>query len=39
MGRSEYPDRDYGFGQQILFLRTAGNLTQSDLAELLGVSR
>jgi WD40 repeat protein/transcriptional regulator with XRE-family HTH domain len=39
MGRSEYPDRDYGFGQQVLVLRTAGNLTQSGLAELLGVSR
>jgi WD40 repeat protein/transcriptional regulator with XRE-family HTH domain len=39
MRRSEYPDRDYGFGQQILALRTAGNLTQSGLAELLGVSR
>jgi WD40 repeat protein/transcriptional regulator with XRE-family HTH domain len=37
--RSEYPDRDYGFGQQILVLRTASNLTQSGLAELLGVSR
>src|SRR5512136_411364 len=39
MRRSEYPDRDYGFGQQILVLRTASNLTQSGLAELLGVSR
>ena len=39
MGRSEYPDRDYGFGQQILVLRTASNLTQTGLAELLGVSR
>ena len=39
MRRSEYPDRDYGFGQQILVLRTACNLTQSGLAELLGVSR
>ena len=39
MRRSEYPDRDYDFGQQILVLRTASNLTQSGLAELLGVSR
>ena len=39
MRRSVYPDRDYGFGQQILVLRTASNLTQSGLAELLGVSR
>jgi WD40 repeat protein/transcriptional regulator with XRE-family HTH domain len=39
MRRSEYHDRDYGFGQQILVLRTASNLTQSGLAELLGVSR
>jgi WD40 repeat protein/transcriptional regulator with XRE-family HTH domain len=39
MRRSDYPDRDYGFGQQILVLRTASNLTQSGLAELLGVSR
>lgn len=39
MRRSEYPDRDYDFGQQILVLRTAGNLTQSGLAERLGVSR
>lgn len=39
MRYSEYADRDYGFGQQILALRTASNLTQSGLAELLGVSR
>ena len=39
MRRSVYPDRDYNFGQQILVLRTASNLTQSGLAELLGVSR
>jgi WD40 repeat protein/transcriptional regulator with XRE-family HTH domain len=39
MRYSEYADRDYGFGQQILVLRTASNLTQSGLAELLGVSR
>ncbi len=36
---AEYVDRDYDFGQQILALRTASNLTQSGLAELLGVSR
>lgn len=34
-----YRDRDYSFGQQILSLRTASNLTQSGLAELLGISR
>ena len=34
-----YPDRDYGFGQKILVLRTASDLTQSGLAEFLGVSR
>lgn len=39
MRYSEYADRDYGFGQQILVLRTASNMTQSGLAELLGVSR
>lgn len=39
MRRSEYSDRDYGFGQQVLVLRTASNLTQSGLAELLGISR
>lgn len=39
MRYSEYADRDYGFGQQILGLRTASNLTQSGLAELLGISR
>jgi WD40 repeat protein/transcriptional regulator with XRE-family HTH domain len=39
MRRSVYPDRDFGFGEQILVLRTASNLTQSGLAELLGVSR
>ena len=39
MRRSVYADRDYSFGQQILVLRTASNLTQSGLAERLGVSR
>jgi len=39
MRRSVYPDRDYDFGQQVLVLRTESNLTQSGLAELLGVSR
>ncbi len=39
MRYSEYVDRDYDFGQQILVLRTASHLTQSGLAELLGVSR
>ncbi len=39
MRHSEYSDLDYGFGQQILVLRTASNLTQSGLAELLGISR
>lgn len=34
-----YRDRDYHFGQQILSLRTASNLTQSGLADLLGISR
>lgn len=39
MRHSDYSDRDYGFGQQVLALRTASNLTQSGLAELLGISR
>ena len=39
MRYSEYADLDYGFGQQVLVLRTASDLTQSGLAELLGVSR
>jgi len=38
MRRSEWPDRDDGFGQQILVLCTASTLTQSGLAELLDVS-
>jgi transcriptional regulator with XRE-family HTH domain len=36
---STYPERDYGFGQLVLALRTESNLTQSGLAERLGVSR
>jgi len=39
MRHSDYSDRDYAFGQQILVLRTTSNLTQSGLAELLGISR
>lgn len=39
MRHSVYSNRDYDYGQQILVLRTASNLTQSGLAELLGVSR
>jgi transcriptional regulator with XRE-family HTH domain len=39
MRHSSYRERDYSFGQQILSLRTESHLTQSGLAELLGVSR
>ena len=39
MSPSSYREHDYNFGQQVLVLRTASNLTQSGLAELLGVSR
>lgn len=39
MPPSQYRDRDYSFGQQILALRSASNLTQTGLAELLGISR
>ena len=39
MGESKYPERDYRFGQQIFALRTASHLTQSGLAERLGISR
>jgi WD40 repeat protein/DNA-binding XRE family transcriptional regulator len=39
MSPSSYREHDYSFGQQILVLRTASDLTQSGLAELLGVSR
>jgi WD40 repeat protein/DNA-binding XRE family transcriptional regulator len=38
MGRS-YRDRDYDFGQKILSLRSAIGLTQTGLAEYLGISR
>lgn len=39
MPSATYPERDYRFGLSILALRTASNLTQSALAERLGVSR
>ncbi len=39
MPRFSYRERDYAFGQQLLTLRTAIGLTQSSLAEYLGVSR
>ena len=39
MGRSSYRDRDYGFGQTMLTLRTAIRLTQTGLADFLGISR
>jgi WD40 repeat protein/transcriptional regulator with XRE-family HTH domain len=39
MSHPAYPERDYGFGQQILALRNSSNLTQSRLARLLGISR
>ncbi len=39
MRHSSYRERDYNLGQQILSLRTASHLTQSELAKLLGVSR
>lgn len=39
MPPNAYRDRDYSFGQQILALRTASNLTQTGLAERLGISR
>src|SRR2546423_2901422 len=39
MKRSSYGERDYGFGQAMLTLRTALGLTQAGLAEFLGVSR
>src|SRR3989442_34935 len=34
-----YSERDYAFGQAMATLRTAMNLTQAGLAQLLGVSR
>ncbi len=39
MRQSAYTERDYSFGQQILSLRTASQLTQAGLAERLGISR
>src|SRR6266567_773961 len=39
MKRTSYGERDYGFGQAILTLRTNIGLTQAGLAEQLGVSR
>jgi WD40 repeat protein/transcriptional regulator with XRE-family HTH domain len=39
MPRSLYSERDYVFGQMMLTLRTAIGLTQSGLAEHLGISR
>ena len=39
MYQTEYPERDYRFGQMILRLRSAIGLTQTALAEHLGVSR
>ena len=39
MKRHVYRERDYGFGQLVLTLRTTLGLTQVGLAEPLGVSR
>ncbi len=39
MKGSSYRDRDYAFGQAILTLRAMIGLTQTELADLLGVSR
>src|SRR6516225_4146551 len=39
MKRLSYGERDYVFGQTMLTLRTNIGLTQSGLADLLGVSR
>jgi WD40 repeat protein/transcriptional regulator with XRE-family HTH domain len=39
MKRSIYDERDYTFGQAMLKLRTSIGLTQSGLADLLGISR
>ena len=39
MKRSSYGERDYAFGQAMLSLRTAIGLTQTGLAEYLGISR
>src|SRR2546428_13967941 len=39
MKRSSYRERDYAFGQVMLTLRTRLELTQTELADLLGVTR
>src|SRR5947199_3280396 len=39
MKRSAYRERDYAFGQVMLTLRTRLELTQTELADLLGVTR
>ena len=39
MKRSSYGERDYAFGQMMLTLRSHIGLTQTGLADLLGVSR
>jgi WD40 repeat protein/DNA-binding CsgD family transcriptional regulator/transcriptional regulator with XRE-family HTH domain len=39
MMRHSYRERDYAFGQAMLTLRTSMGLTQSGLADLLGISR
>ena len=39
MQRSAYSERDYAFGQLMLTLRTKLELTQTELAEVLGVGR
>jgi WD40 repeat protein/transcriptional regulator with XRE-family HTH domain len=39
MKRFSYRERDYGFGQVMLSLRTSIGLTQAGLADLLGISR
>ncbi len=39
MKGSLYRDRDYGFGKVMLTLRTTIGLTQTELADLLGVTR
>ncbi len=39
MTRSAYRDRDYGFGQLVLTLRTRIGVSQVELATLIGISR
>ena len=39
MRHHTYDERDYAFGQTIVTMRTAMNLTQVELARFLGVSR